>query len=217
METITPSIRKAGGIAALGQALCYIVGFAIFIFFLDLPESNDPTLIIEFLIENTALILSAMIFIYIVCGLIQVVLVLALHEMIKTDSKFLMQVATAIGIIWSGVVIASGMIFVIGAESVIEIFEKDPDLATSIWLTIGIVSDGLGGGTEIIGGVWILCVSYAAQRGKHFQKTLNCFGGFLGIIGILSVVPALGDLVDIFGLGQIVWFIWVGISMLRQK
>lgn len=216
METTTSSIRKAGGIAALGQALCYIVGFAIFIFFLDLPESNDPTLVIEFLIGNIALILSAMIFIYIVCGFIQVVLVLALHEIVKSESKFLMQVATSIGIIWSGVVIASGMVFVIGAENVIEVFEKDPDLATSIWLTIGTVSDGLGGGTEIIGGVWILCVSYAALRGKHFHKALNWFGGFLGVAGILSVIPAFGGLVEIFGLGQIVWFIWIGVLMLRR-
>jgi hypothetical protein len=32
---------------------------------------------------------------------------------------------------------------------------------------------------------------------------------------VLSVVPVLGDLKYVFGLLQIVWFVWLGIVLLR--
>ena len=37
----------------------------------------------------------------------------------------------------------------------------------------------------------------------------------IGAAGVLSVVPALSDLAYGFGLLQIVWFVWLGIVMLR--
>mgnify|MGYP007111972100 CR=1 FL=1 len=37
----------------------------------------------------------------------------------------------------------------------------------------------------------------------------------VGLAGILSVIPALNDLAIAFGLLQIVWFVWLGIAMLR--
>lgn len=36
-----------------------------------------------------------------------------------------------------------------------------------------------------------------------------------GAAGVLSVVPALEDLAYVFGLLQIVWFVWLGVVMLR--
>jgi hypothetical protein len=40
----------------------------------------------------------------------------------------------------------------------------------------------------------------------------------VGVAGIISIVPALGELfIYIFALGQIVWFIWLGIVMLRSN
>jgi len=37
------------------------------------------------------------------------------------------------------------------------------------------------------------------------------------VVGILTVVPALEVLTDVFGLTQIVWFVWLGIVMLRSS
>ena len=124
-----------------------------------------------------------------------------------------MQVATAIGIN-SGTVVASGMIFTVGAESVIKLYASDPERAATLWMAVGIVQDGLGGGTELLGGVWIFIISWTAMRGGHLSKPLNWFGLLIGIAGILSVVPAWGIFVDIFGLSQIVWFIWIGAIMI---
>jgi hypothetical protein len=37
----------------------------------------------------------------------------------------------------------------------------------------------------------------------------------IGVAGVLSVMPALRNLSYAFGLLQIVWFVWLGIVMLR--
>lgn len=208
------TFQKAGALAAWAEALCYIIGFVIFIFFLEAPGFAKPIESVDFLIANKALILSAISIIYIFAALALLVLVLALHERLKANAPSLMQVATAIGVIWVGVVVASGMIFTTGAESVIKLYATDPDRAATLWISVGLIQNGLGGGTEFLGGVWILLISWTALRGGKLSKPLNVLGGLIGVVGILSIVPSWSIFVDIFGLSQILWFIWVGAVML---
>jgi len=210
-------IQKAGAIAAWVQASCYIIGFAIFIFFLNPPGFAEPIENVVFLLENKSLILSVMSIIYIFAGLALLVLVLSLHNSLFLGSKFLMQNATAIGVIWVGVVIASGMIFTTGAQNVIEIYANDPQRAATLWIAIGLIQNGLGGGTELLGGVWILTISWVGLRTSHFSKALNYLGLVIGCAGILSVVPTWYIFVEIFGLTQIIWYIWIGAELLRSS
>ena len=42
-------------------------------------------------------------------------------------------------------------------------------------------------------------------------------GVVIGVAGLISAVPALEMLALVFGLGQIVWFVWLGIVMLRTS
>jgi hypothetical protein len=46
---------------------------------------------------------------------------------------------------------------------------------------------------------------------------LNYLGVVIGVGGLLMFIPALEMLGPIFGLGIILWFIWLGIVMLRGK
>jgi len=80
------------------------------------------------------------------------------------------------------------------------------------------VVNGLGGGNEIVGGLWVLLISWVALRAAGLPKALNYLGAVIGVVALLSAIPALGDLGGmIFGLGQIVWFVWLGIVMLRKS
>jgi hypothetical protein len=69
--------------------------------------------------------------------------------------------------------------------------------------------------------VWVLLIGLAALRARELPRALNYLGVVAGVAGILTVVPALEVLgaVEvlglIFGLGLIVWFVWLGIVMLR--
>ena len=126
-----------------------------------------------------------------------------------------MQTATAIGLIWAGVVIASGMICNIGIKNVVALSGTDPAQAAPVWLAIDSVRDGLGGGNEIVGALWILLLSWAALRAGGLPRVLNYLGVVISVAGLLTLVPALELVGVIFGLGSIVWFVWVGIVMLR--
>jgi hypothetical protein len=63
--------------------------------------------------------------------------------------------------------------------------------------------------------MWTLLVSLAAFRSSGLPKGLSILGLFVGAIGIITILPALNDFTGLFGLGQIVWFVWLGIVLLR--
>ena len=63
-----------------------------------------------------------------------------------------------------------------------------------------------------------LLVSLAALRAGELPKGLNILGLVVGAVGIISIVPGLtGTLGPVFGLSQIIWFIWLGIVLLRSN
>jgi threonine/homoserine/homoserine lactone efflux protein len=39
----------------------------------------------------------------------------------------------------------------------------------------------------------------------------------VGVVGLVSAVPGLHDLTALFGLSQLLWFIWLGIILLRSE
>ena len=91
----------------------------------------------------------------------------------------------------------------------------NPEQAMTIWSSISIVTEGLGGGNEIVGGLWVLLISIAALKTKVFSKASSFLGIVVGIVGIMTVYP-LDIFTKIFGLTQILWFLWIGITMMRK-
>ena len=210
-------LQKLGGISALIAAALYITGFALFLTVLDPSGYDGHVQRVAFLAENQVASYIANLLIYVVFGVVLVVLVLALHARLKSGSPAIMQTATVFGLIWSGLVIASGMIANIGNSTIIGLFSENQDQAVALWLAISTMQESLGGGNEIVGGLWVLLLSWAALRAGKLPKVLNSLGVLVGLAGILTVVPAFDVLMDVFGLGQIVWFAWLGILMLRDN
>ena len=210
------NLQKAGGVASLLMAASYLIGFWLYFSFLDASGYTGPVRQVEFLIKTQAAQHMGNLVIYVAAGLFLLVLILALHERLKSASLSVMQVATALGLIWVGVVLAAGMVFNVGMETAISLYEKDPAFSASVWRSVYTVHDGLGGGTEILGGIWLLLVSWAALKGRVFPAALSAIGAIVGLAGVLSIVPGLGEIGGmIFGLGQIVWYLWIGVVMLR--
>jgi Domain of unknown function (DUF4386) len=208
-------LQKMGGVAALIQAAAYVVGLGLALTLLAPVLDADPDQYVAFLVDNLILMHIWHLIIYLVAGVFLVVLALALHERIEADSPAMAQTATAFGLIWAGLVIASGMLMINDAGVVAEIYDKDPAQAASVWLALSAVEEGLGGAIELPGGLWVLLLSWAALRAGGLPRALNYLGAVIGVAGILTVVPTLEALGVAFGLGFIVWFAWVGIVMLR--
>jgi hypothetical protein len=104
-------------------------------------------------------------------------------------------------------------------DTVVDLYGKDPAQAATVWLAIGPVADGLSSaGGEILGGTWMLLVSWAALRAGGLSRALNYLGALIGVAGLFSAVPVIGEPgLYIFGLGKIVWCTWLGIVMLRSS
>lgn len=209
------NIQKIGGVAALYEAAAYVVAMVGFLLIVDVSGAADPIEKLALIEDNLTILYILHLISYVFWGIFLVILALALYDRLKTGSPTMAQVATAFGLIWAGLVIASGTLYNVGMGTVVDINSADPTQAATIWLTIESVSDGLSG-VEVVGGTWMLLVSWAALRGGGLPKALNYLGLVVGIAGLLTLVPGLEMLALVFGLGQIVWFMWVGIVMLRS-
>jgi hypothetical protein len=213
------TLQKMGGVSALIEALTFLFGIVLAVTLLA-PYTGgnlDPVQEVGFLADNQAILYLWNQIIYVVFGVFLVVLSLALHERLKDGSPALAQTATAFGLIWAGLVIASGMVFNIGLKNAVELYSTDPALAASVWLPVTVIQDGLGGGNEIVGGVWVLLLSWAALRTGGLPRALNYLGVVISVVGIITIIPPLTELGAVFGLGSIIWFAWAGIVMLRGR
>jgi nicotinamide riboside transporter PnuC len=54
-------------------------------------------------------------------------------------------------------------------------------------------------------------------RARELPKVLNYLGVVTGVAGILSVVLALPAPTAVYAFGLIIWFVWLGIFMLRRS
>jgi hypothetical protein len=208
--------QKVGGLAALYLAAAFVAAMPYFLVFVKSPSVVDPAKKVALLVGNHASMRVMYLITYVFFGIVLAVLALALYARLRDGAPTLIQAATAVGLIWAFVLVASGMIFNAGAAAVVELHGTSPGQAVSAWQAIEPVAQGLGGsGGELLGGLWVLLVSVAALRTGGLPKRLNWLGVAIGAVGVLSVVSALKDLAYGFGLLEIVWFVWLGIVMLR--
>ena len=210
-------LQKMGAVAALYSALAYVAGFALYGFVLDYGSAVEPLQKVALLADNQSIMFLLTLFVYVVTGAFLVVLALALYQRMKEGAPGLAQTAAAFGLIWACVVIASGLIFNTGMAVVVDLYVTDPTRAATVWLAINSVFEGMGGGTEILGGIWILLLSWAVLRTGELPKVLNYLGLLIGLVGIVSIVPTFEVLTSVFGITQIVWFAWVGIDILVAR
>jgi hypothetical protein len=211
------TLQKFGGIAALYLAVAYLIGIVLFLVVLDYPSLTDPVQKVALLFEKQWVIFSTNLLMYVFFGVFLIALALALYDRLKSGAPALMQVATVLGMIWAGSLIASGNVSNAGIAPTLALFAKDPAQAALTWQVIESVASGLSNGNgEILGGLWTLLVSLAALRSGGLPKGLNILGLLVGALGVISILPGLTDLTGVFGLSQMIWFAWLGLVLLRS-
>jgi len=208
--------QKIGGLAALYLALAYVVAMPYFLVLVKYQSVVDPVEKVALLVGNHDSMRVMYLISYVIFGIVLAVLALAIYARLRDGAPALTRAATAVGLLWAFVLVASGMIFNAGMAAVVGLHGTSPAQAVSAWQAIEPVAQGLGGsGGELLGGLWVLLVSVAALRTGQLPKVLNWIGVAIGAAGVVSIVPALKDLAYGFGLLQIVWFVGLGIVMLR--
>jgi hypothetical protein len=210
--------QRAGGVAALYLAAAYLVAMPYFLIVVDYPTAMDAAQKkVALLVANQNSMYVMHLITYVVFGIVLAALALALWKRLA-GSPSIAAVGGVVGLIWACMLVASGLVFNYGGAAVIELYDKSPAQAVSAWQAIEPVAEGLGSGQgELLGGLWVLLVSLAALRTAGLPKALNWVGILIGIAGIASASPVLLEARYIFGLLEIVWFIWVGIVMFRTR
>ena len=212
------TLQKSGGIAALYMAVSHLIGIVIFLVLLDYLSLTDPAQKVALNVEKQGIVFSTNLLMYVFFGFALIVLSLALYDRLKSGAPALMQTAAAVGIVWAGSLIASGMVANAGLAAVAALYAKDPAQAVLAFQGIEAAANGLGNANgEILGGTWTLLVSLAALRSGGLPKALNILGLVVGTVGVATILPALNAVTGVFGLGQIIWFVGLGILLLRSS
>ena len=212
------NLQKMGGIAALFHSAAYLIGMVMYFAVLSpIIDANPADYVAQ--IGDYQTTMTIWIFIaYWVSGFCMVVVALALFERLKSGNPAIMQISTVLGIIWAGLIIGSGNLMMHGFEQIAQLYASNPAQAETVWMAQSIVEDGIISANELIGGLWVLMLSWTALRMGVLNKGLNYLGLLIGISGIITMIPALAEAAQtFFGLAMIVWFAWLGIFLLRSK
>lgn len=213
------TLQKVGGISALICAGTYILAMGLLTTILT-PMANESMSFdqfIAFFLPNQTLIFIWHFAMYLVNGSFLALLILALTQQLKTGAPALALAAACFGLLWTGIVFADGFITLYGWEVVGRLAATDPAQASLLRLVVDTVTIGLDHSDRFLGCLWVLLTSWAALRSGQLAKPLNFLGIAIGIAGIVSsVAPAMNALGYAFGLGVIIWWLWLGIVLLRR-
>lgn len=213
------NLQKIGGIAALIGAATNLLAIVMFITLAPKGYgSDDPGQAVTFFADNQALMRVLYQIQYLVFGVSLIFLALALHERLKAGSPLLVQAVTIFGLIWAFLVIVIGTLAINNLSTVVKLYGENPAQAATVWLTLNSVETGLGGGggETMVNAVWFLLLSWAALQARALPRVLNYLGLVIGGAGVISVVLAALGLMVVYGVGLIIWLVWVGIVLLLR-
>ena len=195
------------------MAVCYITLFILFGLFISIPQSDVFSDKVMSLTEQKLLLQVAYFIGYLVFGCLLLITVQALHSRLHSSHSLCLNSASLFGLIWVVLMMCSGMIALVGLDQVIAAHSAGSTDASSLYLTVFTLVDALGGGIELVGGLWVLLVSIVALLTGNFSRGFNYFGILVGSLGILTLLQSIPEFKDAFGLTQIIWFIWLGVSL----
>lgn len=212
------NLQKIGGVTALIHAAAYLIGIGLYFAVLSPIIDATPEQYVAQLAEYQTTLYLWIFIAYWVSGFCLVVVALALYERLKMGEPILMQIATVLGLIWAGLIIGSGNLMLHGFGQIAQLYATNPAQAETASLLVGIVENGLVSSNELIGGLWVLLLSWSARRTGALPNGLNYLGLLIGLSGILTMIPPFAEATQtFFGLSMIVWFAWLGLVLWRSK
>lgn len=215
------TLRRVAGYAAFVKAATYVIGLSVMIVHLvprGLAEAQgDPAAALAFLQQYDTVLYAWYAVLYLVGGLALVSLSLGVGAHLRGRSPAAATTSTALGVVWAGLLLASGLVYLVGQQAVLDLATTDTRAAELSWMSISVVQDALGGGIEIVGAAWILLVAVTGLRTRAFSRALGAIGIGVGIAGMWTTVPGIDGAAEVFGLGFVVWFVMAGLELLRRS
>jgi hypothetical protein len=207
--------ERAGGAAAVYLAVALLAAIPYFLLVVDYPSATTAADKVALIADHYPSMYVVYLATYVLFGIAVGVLALTLYERLRGEGPVTARIATFVGLLWSFALVASGLVFTYGMTAVQALAASE---RAATWQAIEPVALALGGaGGELLGGLWVLSVSLLVLRGAALPRALGWLGVAVGVVGLISVVPPLLDAAVGFGLLQIVWFSWLGVTLLTAR
>lgn len=217
-QNISNRILIRWGVGAFfAMPMCYIVMFLIFGVALSFPQTESVSDKIAYIGSQQSLLSLANIVGYLLFGSLLLIAVQATHTRLNNLSSHLLNAASAFGFIWVVLMMASGMVALVGMNTMLSLFTKGSPHADTLFYVYTTVVNGLGGGIELVGGLWVLLLSIHGLRTAQLAKELHLLGLVVGAFGVLTLLQSIPAMKEAFGLSQIIWFVWMGFALLNSK
>lgn len=216
-DTTNKSLQRCGAYAFFAMPFCYLGMFIIFALLLNFPQSDVVSDKIAYIASQEVKVSLGYIIGYLVFACLLLVAVQAAHRYLNIKTSALLNYTSAFGYIWVVLMMCSGMLALVGVNTMIKLFLQENSNAETVFYIYATVVNGLGGGIELVGALWVLLISVYGLKTSQLTKPTNVLGVAIGVIGILTLNQAIPEFKDAFGLLQIIWFVMMGFVLLKNN
>lgn len=197
--------KKLAATSAVYGGLSYIGGIFVYLQLLQYDSATSANEQLTIISENSVLVHFTTLHIYVIFSFGIIVLATYLHLRLKDQQPILGLLGLISGVIWATILIASGFISM-GVTTLLMNGTAASELV-STWQAIDIVSNALGGGNELMGGVFTGLLSLAMYKARFSGVATSILGTLVLVGGTISALPYLTDIgIGIFVISQILWF-----------
>lgn len=197
--------KKCAVISAVYGGLSYIAGMFVYLVLLDNSGAASAAEHVAFMGQHAVLLHITTLHIYVLFSAGIVAIATYTYLKLKSDQPVLSLLSLIAGVMWSMLLVASGFISMAFTNALMSGGVTDSMIAA--WPAIDIVSDALGGGNELIGGVFTGLLSFALFKARVSTMATYGLGFIVCVGGIVSTLPYLADVgIGIFVFSQILWF-----------
>ncbi len=120
------SASRSTGFAALYLAAALVAAMIYFLVGTDYPSVTDPVAKVDLLLQNQFGIHVMYLIAYVGFGLALSVLALGLQTKLAVTAPAAARVGAAIGLLWAGMLVASGVVYIVGMASVVDLPRHRP-------------------------------------------------------------------------------------------
>jgi len=210
----TTAMSTYGAFALIGMALCYLALIIIYGVFVGPAPSNDIADKIAYLLEHKQLVQFTYIIGYLLFACLLTVVIQAINTRHKSN---LITIASMFGFCWIVVLFSAGMMGITSLELLSNLDKAQLTESKVIYYSNLLLVESLGGGIELLGGLWVGLLGVYAWQQKSISNSFAIFSLIKGSIGIATVFTSADILRDLFGLTGVIWFLWLAKTLLTNK
>lgn len=207
--------QRISGFGSLAAAGCFLFSFFMYAVVVTPPVDETPLSLLKNIQENYVGLYAVYFIVYAAFGFALVPMTVGFYEQQKQHQPNLAKATAIFGILWIALVVATSFVFTVGMTQSIKLAETDINKAADLWFVCLVIVESLGGGNEIVGGIWVGLFSLTANRFQLVSKSLAVLGIIIGITGLFTVLPQ-EEPKMVFGLCLLIWFIWLGFAQIKQ-